>query len=94
MIDKNSELVLLLKAFSLDEIGLAGVRDEMYLMLQDFASRANDSEMQLLSEVLACIYEVEDGVMDEDLFRQAVRSFLAREQSAAIFRQPARTQSA
>lgn len=76
------ELATLLDPYLKSEVSLLEMRDQLYLNLQAFFSESTEDDMEMLSEVLACIYEVEDGVMPEDTFRQAVTQFI-KEHSAS-----------
>lgn len=76
MVNHYSDLSILIRAYALGELSLAEMRDQIYLCLQPFAATASEEDMELLSEVLACVFEVEDGIMPEETFRQALTQFI------------------
>ena len=66
----------LLKAYVRREMGFGEFHDQLSLRLQTIFEKSSEDGLDLLSEVQACVYEVEDGVMPEAAFRQAVAKFL------------------
>ena len=70
------ELAKLLDPYLKGEVPLQEMRDRFYLHLQVMFGESSQDDKEMLSELLACIYEVEDGVMAEETFRQAVTQFI------------------
>ncbi len=77
------ELVELLEVYADGRIEFNEFRDYLPLQLQTILENSSDGGRNLLYEVLACVYEIEDGVMDEDEFRRAVAAFLENPASAS-----------
>ena len=69
----------LLAAYAGREVSFNQFHDELSQGLQFVFENSSEDGLDLLSEVLACIYEVEDGVMPEPTFRQAIQEFLAQQ---------------
>jgi hypothetical protein len=63
---------MLLESYVRRELTLVAAHDQLSLSLQSFTENASDDDLGLLSEVLSALYEVEDGVLDEETFRRAV----------------------
>ena len=78
------ELPALLEAYLRKESALREMRNQLYLNLPILFPKSAEPERGLLSEILAGIYEVEDGVMPEETFRQAVQEFLAKNPVPAV----------
>ena len=74
-----SELRVPLESYLRNESPLLEMRNQLYLNLQTIFQESTEPERELLSVLLACIYEVEDGVMPEANFRQAIQEFLAQQ---------------
>ena len=70
------ELAKLLNPYLKGEVPLQEMRDKLYLQMQILFGESSQDDKEMLSELLACIYEVEDGVMAEEKFRQAVTQFI------------------
>lgn len=70
------ELAKLLDLYLNGEVPLKEMRDKLYLQMQVLFGESSQDDKELLSELLACIYEIEDGVMAEDTFRLAVTQFI------------------
>ena len=60
------------------EIGFTEFNDILTLQLQVISDQSTEEGIELLAEILACICEVEDGVMPEETFRQILQGFLAK----------------
>ena len=73
------EFKALLAAYARQELSFTQFHDELSQGLQFVFENSSEDGLDLLSEVLACIYEVEDGVMPEQTFRQAIQEFLAQQ---------------
>lgn len=78
MIEVAPELSVPLVAYTRREIGFAEFNDILTLRLQIISDRSTEEGIELLLEIFACIYEVEDGVMAEETFRQILNGFLAK----------------
>ena len=72
------ELPDLLEPYLRRESALLEMRNQLYLNLPTIFPKSGEPERELLSEILAGIYEVEDGVMPEETFRHAIQEFLAQ----------------
>ena len=72
------ELASFLAPYLNGEVPLQEMRDGLYLHFQAFLGKATEDDKEMLSELLACIYEVEDGVMAEETFRKAITQFIER----------------
>ena len=70
------ELAKLLDPYLKGEVPLQEMRDKLYLQMQVLFGESSQDDKEMLSELLACIYEVEDEVMAEETFRQAVTQFI------------------
>ena len=71
------ELRALLESYIRQETALPEMRNQLYLNLQTIFPQSAEPERELLAEILAGIYEVEDGVRAEEAFRQILQGFLA-----------------
>ena len=78
------ELPALLEPYIRRESTLLEMRNQLYLNLQTIFPKSGEPERELLSEIFAGIYEVEDGVMPEETFRQILREFLAKNPVPAV----------
>ena len=79
-----TELPALLEPYIRRESTLLEMRNQLYLNLPTLFPKSAEPERELLSEILAGIYEVEDGVMPEETFRQAIQEFLAKNPVPAV----------
>lgn len=70
------KLAKLLDPYLNGEVPLQEMRDEFYLQMQVLFGESSQDDKEMLSELLACIYEIEDGVMAEETFRLAVNQFI------------------
>ena len=78
------ELPALLEPYLRKESALLEMRNQLYLNLPTIFPKSGDPERELLSEILAGIYEVEDGVMPEETFRQTLQGFLDKNPVSAV----------
>ena len=78
MIAVTPALAVPLLAYTRREIGFTEFNDTLTLQLQVISDQSTEEEIELLAEILACICEVEDGVMAEGTFRQILQGFLAK----------------
>ena len=72
-------LVDFLGRFAEGQDSLEAFHDRLTLGLQSITDGASDDDIDLLSEVLAGLYEVKDGVLGEDEYRSAVRELVNAE---------------
>lgn len=79
MVKIVSELRVPLESYIRNESTLLEMRNQLYLNLQTIFPESAEPERELLSALLSGIYEVEDGVMPEATFRQAIQEFLAQQ---------------
>ena len=73
------ELRVPLESYLRNESTLMEMRNQLYLNLQTIFQESAEPERELLSALLSGLYEVEDGVMPEPTFRQALQEFLAQQ---------------
>ena len=78
MIAVAPALAVPLLAYTRREIGFTEFHDILTLRLQIISDRSTEEGIELLLEIYAGIYEVEDGVMAEETFRQILNGFLAK----------------
>ena len=78
------ELPALLKPYIRKESTLREMRNQLYLNLPTLFPKSGEPERELLSEIFAGIYEVEDGVMPEETFRQILQGFLDKNPAPAV----------
>ena len=78
MIAVAPALAVPLLAYTGREIGFTDFNDTLTLQLQVISDQSTEEGIELLAEILACICEVEDGVMAEETFRQILNRFLAK----------------
>ena len=78
------ELPALLAPYIRRESTLLEMRNQLYLNLPTLFPKSAEPERELLSEIFAGIYEVEDGVMPEETFRQILQGFLAKNPVPAV----------
>jgi len=50
--------------------------NQLLLRFQTLTENASDDDLELVSEVLAGLYEVKDGVLDEATYRQSLSELL------------------
>ena len=72
----NPELVALLESYARRESGLQELCDQLYPYLEDYFYKNARYDWELTGEVLAYIYEVQDGVTEETAFRRVIEKFL------------------
>ena len=77
MVEIISEFQVLLDGYIRREIGFNAFHDELLCRLQIISDKSTEEGIELMLEVLACICEVEDGVMPEPTFRQILSEFLS-----------------
>ena len=73
------EFKALLAAYAGREISFNEFHDDLSQGLQFVFENSSGDGLDFLSEVLAGIYEVQDGVTNEETFRQAIQKFLAQQ---------------
>ena len=78
------ELPALLEPYIRKESTLLEMRNQLYLNLPTLFPKSAEPERELLSEIFAGIYEVEDGVMAEETFRQILQGFLDKNPVPAV----------
>ena len=71
-----SELTGFLERYERQECTLAEIHDAISLRLQWFADNGSENEENVTMEVLCFIYEIQDGVTDEEDFRRWIKVFL------------------
>lgn len=76
MIKYSSELLLLLDSFIQDRLSLNDLCDRLFPYLELSVYEHARSDWEVAGEILACIYEVNDGVMQEEAFRDVIQEFL------------------
>ena len=84
MIAVAPALAVPLIAYTRREIGFTEFNDTLTLQLQVISDQSTEEGIELLAEILACICEVEDGVMSEETFRQILQGFLDKNPVPAI----------
>ena len=72
----NPELVALLESYTRRESGLRKLEDQLYPYLDDYFFKNSKYDWGLTGEVLAYIYEVQDGVTEEMIFRRMLEKLL------------------
>jgi hypothetical protein len=78
MISSISDLFVFLNCYASRELSLKALHDELSLGLQVFLENASEEDVGFLSEIHSAIYEIEDGLLDEEEFRRAVKDLYAR----------------
>ena len=78
MIEVAPALAVPLVAYTRREMGFAEFHDTLSKRAQIISDQSTEEGIELLLEIFACIYEVEDGVMAEETFRQILQGFLAK----------------
>lgn len=71
-------------AYTRREIGFKEFHDTLSRRAQIISDQSTEEGIDLLMEIYACIYEVQDGVMAEVVFRQAIEEFLAKNPVSAV----------
>lgn len=74
-----SDLFEILDHYVQGQVSLGFVHDRLSLNLQDLTKNASEDELERLSEILAGLYEVEDGVLDEETYRLLLWELIAAE---------------
>lgn len=59
------------------ECDLRSVHDQLSLNLQTLTEHASDDDFYVLSEILAGLYEVQDGILEEETYKEALRELLS-----------------
>lgn len=83
MIARISELLKVLDSYAQGEMALPAMHDQLSLSLQELFDNASEDDVEMLSEVMAAMYEVEDGVLPETEFQRALREMIREQRSAA-----------
>ena len=73
-----------LTAYIRREIGFNEFHDTLSRRAQIISDQSSEEGIDLLMEIYACIYEVQDGVMAEVTFRQGIQEFLAKNPVSAV----------
>lgn len=76
MIKYSSELLSLLGSYIQEEIILDDLCNGLFPYLEISVYDHARSDWEVSGEILACIYEVGDGVMQEENFRNIIKEFL------------------
>ena len=76
MIKYSSELLSLLGSYIQQESTLHDLCDGLFPYLEMSVHDNARSDWEVSGEILACIYEVGDGVMQEEKFRNIIQEFL------------------
>ena len=84
MVKIVSEFRSLLAAYAGQEVSFNEFDDELSRGLQFVFENSTADGLDFLSEILACICEVQDRVMPEETFRQAIQEFLAKNPVPAV----------
>lgn len=71
-----SNLLHLLKQYVSGRVGLDGFSDSLSSRLQIITENAPEDDLELLCDVLAGLYEVKDGMLDEIAYRQSLADLL------------------
>ena len=84
MVKIVSEFRSLLTAYAGWEVSFNEFDDELSRGLQFVFENSDADGLDFLSEILAGIYEVQDGVMPEKTFRQILQGFLDKNPVPAV----------
>ena len=84
MIKIVPEFNALLAAYAGREVSFNEFDDELSRGLQFVFENSDEDGLDFLSEILAGIYEVQDGVMPEKTFRQILQGFLDKNPVPAV----------
>ena len=84
MIEVAPALAIPLLAYTRREISFAEFDHILALRAQIISDQSTEEGIELFMEILACICEVQDRVMPEETFRQAVQEFLAKNPVPAV----------
>jgi hypothetical protein len=76
MIKSSSELLSLLDSYIREELTPDDLCDGLFPYLEMSVHECARSDWEVSGEILACIYEVGDGVMQEENFRNIIQEFL------------------
>ena len=76
MIKYSSELLSLLNSYIEEELTLDDLCDRLFPYLEMSVYENARWDWEVSGEILACIYEVGDGVMQEENFRNIIQEFL------------------
>lgn len=79
MLEVVSPLAEPLAAYTRREISFNEFHDTISRRAQIISDQSTEEGIELLMEIYAGIYEVQDGVMNEETFRQAIQKFLAQQ---------------
>lgn len=79
MFEIVSPLAEPLAAYARREISFNDFHDTISRRAQIISDQSTEEGIELLMEIYAGIYEVQDGVMPEETFRQAVQKFLTQQ---------------
>ena len=66
-----------LAAYTRREVSFTQFHDTISRRAQVISDQSTEEGIELLLEIYACIYEVQDGVMPEETFRQILSEFLS-----------------
>jgi hypothetical protein len=83
MIAGISDLLNLLEQYVQGAMPLEAMHDQLSLSLQELFDNASEDDVEMLSEIMAAMYEVEDGVLPEVEFRRALHKLIQDQMSAA-----------
>ncbi len=73
---KLSDLISSLEPYVEGHVDLETWYNQALLSFQSLTEHASDDDLDVLSEILAGLYEVQDGVLDEEIYREALRELL------------------
>ena len=65
-----------IRSYLCDESSLFDLANQLLSLFPTYYDPSLEEEIGLISEILACLYEVQDGVMPEPKFRLTVAEFL------------------
>ena len=77
MLNHNSQLPVALGRYFRREATLFELTNQLLDLFRPYFDEAYEDEENLIGDFLAAAYEVQDGVMEEETFRQAIDGFLA-----------------
>ena len=73
---KISDFLSLLDQYIQEQVNLDDYYNQLLMRLQTLTQNVSEDELELISDVLAGLYEVKDGVLDEATYRQSLREVL------------------
>ena len=76
MINYSPEMLTLLESYVGRRVTLAELEDGLYPYLEMTVYNDSRADWELSGEVLACIYEVMEGVMEGKTFHEIIQEFL------------------